>query len=70
MRSRYSDEPPWCLLPPPEPANSAELRRSNFIAIAILALITLGMLIVGFVPNKVQSGVSAATQHASSSERP
>ena len=70
MRPKYSDVKPCCLLPPPDAADSAEFRRSNLIAIAILAFITLGMLIVGFVPDKVQSGVSAATQHASSLDQP
>lgn len=70
MRPRYSDVKPWCLLPPPDPGDRPELRRSNLITIAILAFITLGMLLVGFVPDKVQRGVSAATQHASSPDRP
>ncbi|HEU5236235.1 MAG TPA: hypothetical protein VFU37_03790 [Pyrinomonadaceae bacterium] len=70
MRPRYSDVKPWFLLPPPDPTDSAELRFYNLIIIAILAFITLGMLTVGFVPDRVQSGVSAATQHASSPDQP
>lgn len=64
MRPRYSDVKPWYLLPPPDSVDNAELRASNLITIAILVFITLGMLMVGFMPDKVQSGIAASAQHA------
>lgn len=48
MRTRYSDPSPWYFLPP-EPQRVGPFRRSNLIAIAILAFFTLGLLVVGFV---------------------
>jgi hypothetical protein len=48
MRTRYSDPSPWHFLPP-EPQRIGAFRRSNLIAIAILAFFTLGLLMVGFV---------------------
>jgi hypothetical protein len=51
MHTRYSDSPLWRLLPPDlQPA--ASFRRSNFTVIAILFLLVLGLVIIGFMPVK------------------
>jgi len=65
MRTRYSDPSPWHFLPP-EPQRVGAFRRSNVIAIAILAFFTLGLLIVGFVTspeNAVASHTVAKKLH-------
>ncbi|HXT24187.1 MAG TPA: hypothetical protein VN749_05085 [Candidatus Eisenbacteria bacterium] len=48
MHRNNSDPSLWYLLPP-DTEPPASLRRSNLIAIAVLAFFTLGMLVVGFV---------------------
>jgi hypothetical protein len=50
MRPNDTRDHSWLLLPLPEPGQPTSLRRSNLIAIAILLFVTLGMLIVGFLP--------------------
>jgi hypothetical protein len=48
VRTRYSDPSPWHFLSP-EPQRIGAFRRSNLVAIVILAFFTLGLLSVGFV---------------------
>lgn len=68
MRTRYSDPSPWHFLPP-EPQRLGAFRRSNLIAIAILAFFTLGLLIVGFVTS-AENAVAAHTVSKKLQSRP
>jgi len=54
----------WFFLPP-ETEPSRALQRSNLIAIAILVLLTIGLLLAGFVPAPTSaSGSVLAIGHA------
>jgi hypothetical protein len=48
MQGHNSDPSFWFLLPP-DTQPTACLRRSNIVAIAVLAFFILGMLVAGFV---------------------
>lgn len=62
MRRNYSDPSFWFFLPP-ESEPPTVLRRSNLIAIAILAFFSLGLLVAGFVHANASQSVYA-THHA------
>jgi len=66
MRARYSDVRPCLLLPPPDFKQTAWLRRSNLIAIAILLFVTLGMLVMGFVPENGHASSRSSARPATS----
>jgi hypothetical protein len=68
MRTRYSHPSPWHFLPP-EPQRIGAFRRSNLIAIAILAFFTLGLLIVGFVTS-AENAVASHTVSKKLHNRP
>lgn len=68
MRTRYSDPSPWHFLPP-EPQRIGAFRRSNLITIAILAFLTLGLLIIGFVTS-AENAVASHTVSKKLHHRP
>jgi hypothetical protein len=68
MRTRYSDPSPWHFLSP-EPQGIGAFRRSNLIAIAILAFLTLGLLIVGLV-SPAENSVASHTVSQKLHNRP
>ena len=54
----------WFFLPPVTTSAKA-FRRSNLIAIVILAFFTIGMLLMGFIPvSSSVSGSALATHHS------
>jgi hypothetical protein len=60
MQRNNPDPSFWFFLPPVSTSPRA-FRRSNLIAIAILVFFTIGLLLIGFVPE--QSSHTLATGH-------
>jgi hypothetical protein len=64
MRRNDSCRSQWFFLPPVNTPPRA-FRRSNVIAIAILAFFTVGLLLVGFIPGTSGTRGSALATHHS-----